>query len=180
MLSPQSVEKPNDICSESCVGSKRISCDNKNPKIRKLTHRLTRGNCLASLTVRLCKERDVYYASEFTTEHNHDLARPEHRHFLRSHRKVKDSDIAVVLSMRTVLVKTTCAYEFLVNAASGHKFVGFTIRDLYNKLKEAKAEIILDGDAQSSVIWMNMKAIRDPHFYCIFSVDQSGRLANMF
>lgn len=51
---------------------------------------------------------------------------------------------------------------------------------MYNKLKEARAEIILDGDAQSSVTWMNMKAMRDPHFYCIFSVDQSGRLANMF
>ncbi|PRQ40065.1 putative MULE transposase domain, FHY3/FAR1 family [Rosa chinensis] len=27
---------------------------------------------------------------------------------------------------------------------------------------------------------MNLKALRDPHFYCIFSVDEEGRLANMF
>ncbi|KAM5585607.1 protein FAR1-RELATED SEQUENCE 5 [Rosa sericea] len=38
----------------------------------------------------------------------------------------------------------------------------------------------MDGDAQSLVTWMNFKAIRDPHFYCIFSVDKEGRLANVF
>lgn len=77
-------------------------------------------------------------------------------------------------------VKTRCAYEFLVHAASRHEFVGFTIKDLYNKLKEARAGVLLNGDAQSCVTWMNMKAMQDPYFYCIFSVDEFGRLTNMF
>ncbi|KAK9931103.1 hypothetical protein M0R45_018398 [Rubus argutus] len=132
------------------------------------------------MTVKLCKDRGVYYVSEFTTFHNHKLAKPKHRHFMRSHRKVKDSDIAAVTAMRKVSVKTSCAYEYLVHAAGGHEFVGFTIKDLYNKLNKGHAEVLLDGDAQACVTWMNMKAMRDPQFYCFFSVDEFGRLANLF
>ncbi|KAK9943739.1 hypothetical protein M0R45_009339 [Rubus argutus] len=73
--------------------------------------------------------------------------------------------------MKGVSVKTSMAYEFLVHQTGGYPFVGFTLKDLYNKL---------DGDAQSSVAWMNIKALRDPHFYCIFSVDENGRFANIF
>lgn len=50
--------------------------------------RTTRVHCPACLIVRLCPKRGVYYAAEFRTEHNHPLASPEHRHFLRSHRHV--------------------------------------------------------------------------------------------
>ncbi|KAK9943741.1 hypothetical protein M0R45_009339 [Rubus argutus] len=71
--------------------------------------------------------------------------------------------------MKGVSVKTSMAYEFLVHQTGGYPFVGFTLKDLYNKL---------DGDAQSSVAWMNIKALRDPHFYCIFSVDENGRDVN--
>ncbi|KAL6202361.1 hypothetical protein ACLB2K_026069 [Fragaria x ananassa] len=41
-------------------------------------------------------------------------------------------------------------------------------------------EVVMDGDVQSLVTWMNFKAMRDPHFYGIFSVDKEGRLANLF
>ncbi|KAK9928610.1 hypothetical protein M0R45_025736 [Rubus argutus] len=176
----ESILKQNEIRNETSLRMKRVIGNNTNPTARKQIRRLTRENCPSSMTVKLCKDRGVYYVSEFTIFHNHELARPEHRYFMRSHHKVKDSDIAVVSAMRKVSVKTSCAYEYLVHAAGGHEFVGFTIKDLYNKLNKAHEEVLLDGDAQACVTWMNMKAMRDPQFYCFFSVDEFRRLANMF
>ncbi|KAL6192087.1 hypothetical protein ACLB2K_038474 [Fragaria x ananassa] len=99
---------------------------------------------------------------------------------MRINRLVKENDIAQVNALRKVSVGTTRAHEFLVHQAGGHEFVGFTIRDLYNRVQEENNKLMLDGDAQCSITWMNMKAIRDHMFYCLSSVDVKGRLANMF
>ncbi|XP_050369199.1 protein FAR1-RELATED SEQUENCE 5-like [Argentina anserina] len=161
-------------------GRKDIKGQQPQKVIRKKSRRVTRCSCQARLTVRLCTKRMVYYASEFTTEHNHELTRPEHRHFMPSHRHVSDYDLAQVNTLRKVSVKPCLAYEYLVHQAGGHEFVGFTLRDLYNKMQGERKEIMIDGDAQSSIMWMNTQALRDPQFYCIFNVDEEGRLANMF
>ncbi|XP_040364040.1 protein FAR1-RELATED SEQUENCE 5-like [Rosa chinensis] len=167
-------------CRHRSDGKKDIMGQHPHKKPRTKNRRITRCNCPASLTVRLCTKRGVYYASEFSTEHNHALTRPEHRHFLRSQRHVSDYNLAQVNTLRKVSVRTCRAYEFLVHQAGGYEFVGFQPRDLYNKMQGERREIMMDGDAQSSITWMNLKALRDPHFYCIFSVDEEGRLANMF
>ena len=82
--------------------------------------------------------------------------------------------------MREASIKTSFAYEYMVHQAGGYEYVGFTIKDLYNKMDYARQEAILDGDAQATIAFMNAKAQQDPEFYCKFNVDSEGRLANMF
>ncbi|KAL6199362.1 hypothetical protein ACLB2K_029146 [Fragaria x ananassa] len=158
-------------CQQDLMGEKNISW--QNPHKKQCTRRTTRINCPASFTVRLCTKRGVYYASKFITEHNHALGRHEHRQFRRSH--PKKHDLAQVNASRKVSARTCHAYEFLVHPARGYEFVR-----LYNKPQGEMKEVVMDGDVQSLVTWMNFKAMRDPHFYGIFSVDKEGRLANLF
>ncbi|KAK9912106.1 hypothetical protein M0R45_035980 [Rubus argutus] len=173
-------QQNNDHPIRRTVGHKRNNRQKTGQEKGTKSRRITRENCPTSLTVRLYTERGVYYVSEFVTVHNHELTIANHRQFLRSHRKVNESDVATVNSLRRVSVRTCYAYQFLVQQAGGYEFVGFTLKDLYNKLQGEKAEIMIDGDSQASITWMNMKAMQNPYFYCIFIVDDKGRLANMF
>ncbi|KAL6127468.1 hypothetical protein ACLB2K_070833 [Fragaria x ananassa] len=99
---------------------------------------------------------------------------------MRSHRHVRDNDLAQVNALRKVSMRTCRAYEYLVHQAGGYEFVRFTLKDLYNAMQGERTEILMDGDAQSAITWMNLKALQDPQFSCIFSKDEEGRLANMF
>ena len=45
----------------------------------------TRCFCDAHITLKLDKERDVWYVSSFSDDHSHVLARPDEVTFLRSH-----------------------------------------------------------------------------------------------
>ena len=140
-------------------GMANSSGHNSNKKRARSVRRESRDNCPAKLTVRRCKTRGVYYVAEFITEHSHSLTRPEHRHFEKSHRHVRESDLAQVNAFRKVSVRTCRAYEYLVDQAGGYEFVGFTLKDLYNAMQGDRAEILVDGDAQSAITWMNMKTL---------------------
>ncbi|KAL6142132.1 hypothetical protein ACLB2K_060415 [Fragaria x ananassa] len=165
----------------SVVNDSNSSCSKKNnvqpPSSR--SRRLSRQHCSAQITVNFDSKRGGYYASSFKTEHNHPLTQPIHTPFIRANRGVKEHDIAQVISLRKVSVGTARAYEFLVHQAGGHEFVGFTERDLYNRVQRENNKLRLEGDAQCCITWMNMKAIRDPNFFCLFNVYEDGRLANM-
>ncbi|XP_062006086.1 protein FAR1-RELATED SEQUENCE 5-like [Rosa rugosa] len=119
-------------------------------KVCSRTRRISRRKCPARLTVIYCPQSGAYYASAFITAHNHRLARHEHRQFLRSNQKVADHDLAQVISLRKVSVGTARAYKFLVHQAGGYEFVGFMLRDLQNRIQTHHADILMDGDAQSS------------------------------
>lgn len=170
----QKLSTDRDNCRED------ISCQSQTQTNAALSRRVTRCKCPARFTALLCKTRGVYYASEFVTEHNHDLVRPEHVRFLRSHRKVMDHDIAQVSAMRKVSIPTCQAYDLLAEQAGGYAYVGFTLKDLYNHIDSGRREILVDGDAQAAISFMNLKAVRDPYFHCFFCVDQHGRLANLY
>lgn len=158
----------NDPLVKRTVGQRRNSRQKIGQKKGTQCRRITRGNCPTSFTVRLCIERGVYYVSKFVTVHNHDLFIVDDRQFLRSHRKVSESDVVTVNSLRRVSVRTCYEYQFLVQQDGAYEFVGFTLKDLYNKLQGEKSGIMMDGDSQSSVTWMNIKAMQDPYFYFIF------------
>ncbi|KAK9932449.1 hypothetical protein M0R45_019687 [Rubus argutus] len=112
-------------------GGKQMGSETKNNKKmnRKQQHkyvapkgtRYTRVCYPAAFTVIYSKERGVYHVSKFVAEHNHELALPEEVQFLRSHRLVKDHDIAQVQSLRGAQVHTSRAYEFLVDQAAGYQ-----------------------------------------------------------
>ncbi|KAL6186357.1 hypothetical protein ACLB2K_042477 [Fragaria x ananassa] len=122
-------------------------------KKRKKTKNAVRGlkysrtGCGALFVLRLDKKTMLYTVRKFVTEHNHGLAEPVERQFLSCFREVTEDDISVVLSLRTAHVPTSVAYEFLALQAGGPQFVGFMLKDLYNKLDEVRKHNNDKGDA---------------------------------
>ncbi|KAL6179064.1 hypothetical protein ACLB2K_050580 [Fragaria x ananassa] len=69
-------------------------------------------------------------------------------------RSVQDSQVALAMSMQRVSVKPCHTYEYIVNRSGGFQQVGFTIKDLYNKLDSKRQEILLDNDAEAALAYM--------------------------
>ncbi|KAL6144385.1 hypothetical protein ACLB2K_055078 [Fragaria x ananassa] len=140
----------------------------------------TRTGCLAVMYVKRDKDTGKYHVSKFATEHNHGLACISERHFLRSHRHVSVQDIAEVLALQEAQVSTSVAYDYLVNQAGGQEFVGFMLKDLYNKMDANRKLNTEVGDAQAAMNWLKIKGKEDPQFFCRYTKDADGRLANLF
>ncbi|KAL6210470.1 hypothetical protein ACLB2K_015702 [Fragaria x ananassa] len=82
--------------------------------------------------------------------------------------------------LRGAQVHTNKAFEKLVEQGGGCDVVGFTIKDLYNKIDKLRKKSHTDGDAQAAVTWINMRGIDSKLFCCRYNLDKEGRLANLF
>ncbi|KAK9940000.1 hypothetical protein M0R45_016678 [Rubus argutus] len=92
----------------------------------------------------------------------------------------KDKDVGHVTAMRTCSISTSKAYDYLVKSSGGFQFVGYTSKDLFNKIEANRRAKLINGDAQNVIDYMNEKATDDPGFMCKFGVDEEGRLGNIF
>ncbi|KAL6128149.1 hypothetical protein ACLB2K_071505 [Fragaria x ananassa] len=89
-------------------------------------------------------------------------------------------DVRVVLALQMAQVPTSVAYEFIALQVGGPEFVGFMLKDLYNKLDEVKRNNMKRGDAKSAIDWLRMKGREEGHFFGRFTPDWEGRLAHLF
>ncbi|KAK0604088.1 hypothetical protein LWI29_011843 [Acer saccharum] len=80
----------------------------------------------------------MWVVREFVIEHTHNLSPPNHIQFLRSHRSVKDSEIAQLQSWQIVGVKTAQVMDHLVDQSGGYSNVGHTKKDLQNSLDSVR------------------------------------------
>lgn len=165
------------VCSKQGTrGAKWLNKENRKRSPKKVT----RENCPANFAVRFCKEKGAFVVTRLNNNHSHILATQDEVPFIRSHRHVTDADMAVVISMRKVAVKTSRAYDYLVDKAGGHKHVGFTAKDLYNKLDAVRRMEICNGDAQSAISYLTKWALTEEDLFSRYSLDEDGRLANLF
>ncbi|ONH95328.1 hypothetical protein PRUPE_7G064500 [Prunus persica] len=79
------------LCSKEGSISKKWT--NREDIVRTLRKK-TRENHYTAFAVQYCHKRDVYIVNKFVNEHIHRLAHSHKVLFLRSHRCVKESDIA--------------------------------------------------------------------------------------
>ncbi|KAL6188272.1 hypothetical protein ACLB2K_039665 [Fragaria x ananassa] len=142
--------------------------------------RYTRVGCPVEFSVRYCSEKGMYRVRHFVHKHSHELAQPNEVHFLRSNRNVEDRDVAQVQWLCGRQVHTSRAFEKLLEQAGGRDVVGFTVKDLYNKVDKLRKKSYTDEDAQAAMTWMNMRGIDSELFCCRYSLDEEGRLANLF
>ncbi|KAL6189242.1 hypothetical protein ACLB2K_040631 [Fragaria x ananassa] len=140
----------------------------------------SRTGCEAVFQVRLNRRRIEYEVVSFVPDHNHELAESYERQFLLSCREVTMDDIRVMLVLQMAQVPTSVAYKFMALQAGGPEFVGFMLKDLYNKLDEVKRNNMKRGDAESAIYWLRMKGREECHFFARFTPDWEGRLANLF
>ncbi|KAL6192276.1 hypothetical protein ACLB2K_038661 [Fragaria x ananassa] len=93
---------------------------------------------------------------------------------------VLDSDLALAKSMRRASIKTCHAYEYMVDVSGGYANVGFTLKDLYNKLDASQREDMIGGDANATLGYLKGKAAEDKKLFYKYSTDENKRLANLF
>ncbi|KAL6124652.1 hypothetical protein ACLB2K_077164 [Fragaria x ananassa] len=142
--------------------------------------RYTKVACPVEFAVRYCSEKGMYRVRHFIDKHSHELAQSNEVHFLLSNRNVEDRDVTQVQWLSGAQVHTSRAFEKLVNQAGGRDVVRFTINDLYNKMDKLRKKSHTDRDAQAAMRWMNMRGIDSELFCCRYSLDEEGRLANLF
>ncbi|CAL2265734.1 unnamed protein product [Prunus armeniaca] len=101
----------------------------------------TRENFHAAFAVKYCLKQDAYIVTflhfhRCVTEHNHRLTNSHEVPFLHFHRRT---------------------YDYMVDQAGGYMKVRFTSKDLYNKMDFERRQVVLDGDAQAAISYMNAK-----------------------
>ncbi|KAL6222776.1 hypothetical protein ACLB2K_006167 [Fragaria x ananassa] len=93
----------------------------------------------------------MYHVIHFVHQHSHELTQPNEVHFLWSNRNIEDIDVAQVQWLCGAQVHTSRAFEKLVKQAGGREVVGFTIKDLYNKMDKLRKKSHTDEDAQAAM-----------------------------
>ncbi|BFG40417.1 hypothetical protein CerSpe_266900 [Prunus speciosa] len=154
--------------------------DSDPSELSKVSKLETRTGCEASIRFAFQDEDDTWKVSHFVPEHNHELSKPEERQFLRSNRKVSDSNLGVIKTMVGVGIRTTNTYSYLAEEVGGSQNVGFTKRDCYNVVNKEKMAMIEAGDAQSLMNLFKRKQAEDPMLFYTVQVDQENRMTNFF
>ncbi|KAF7144823.1 hypothetical protein RHSIM_Rhsim04G0060700 [Rhododendron simsii] len=100
-------------------------------------------------------------------------------HFLLSHRCVSDAVKARTKAMHNVGVKTGQIMDLKVNEAKGYGDVGFTLKDLQNKIEVERRVELKDGDAEGALGYLSARANADPLFFFKYTVDEDNQLAGV-
>ena len=101
----------------------------------------TRCFCDAHITLKLDKERDVWYVSSFSDDHSHVLARPDEVTFLRYHNQIKEFRKAGILTMSGAGIRKHMIYDNLVSRCRSYAHAGFGRKKLYHMYYREKNEV---------------------------------------
>ena len=123
----------------------------------------TRTSCKAS--IRFIVENGELKVTSFKHEHNHELAKIEHRQFLRSNRRITDAYLGVLTTFKEAGIRTIGAYSYISEEIGGFENVGFTKRDASNFVNRQKLIKVEAGDAQSLINLFKQKQVEDPMFF---------------
>ncbi|KAL6194409.1 hypothetical protein ACLB2K_035493 [Fragaria x ananassa] len=148
-------------CKEGTRGKKYLEADGLSRTPRKQT----RVNCQARFWINYNDGSRVYMVKIFVPEHNHELAIENQIAFVRAHRHVSDADLALTNTM---------------TRAGGYSVVGFTMKDLYNKLDQQRRTSPFESDSEGALSYMRALAAKDPHFICRFTTDLEDRPLVLF
>ena len=96
----------------------------------------TRVGCKAMISFTV--KDGIWTISHINSDHNHELAKPEERQFLRSGRKVTDACGQVFTSMKDARIGAIKAFFYVANEVGGPENVGCTKKDVYNYLQRKK------------------------------------------
>ncbi|KAF7147392.1 hypothetical protein RHSIM_Rhsim03G0126300 [Rhododendron simsii] len=93
---------------------------------------------------------------------------------------VGDADIAQVIAMRNVGMKPAEIMDYMTCQSGGFHNVGFTVKDMRNKLHSSRKEEIRNGDAEDALGCLFAQVSTDPLFFYKYTVDEDDRLETLF
>jgi hypothetical protein len=105
-------------------------------------------------------------------EHNHEFAKPEHSHILRSHRRLSVPQKAEAIVLGLGGLRTSKIIDVMEKNHGGPDCTGFLMQDLYNFFPDTSKESKVG--MQSVLNHMKVMCKKDSVFFK-YSVDCEGR-----
>ncbi|KAI0498437.1 hypothetical protein KFK09_021679 [Dendrobium nobile] len=131
--------------------------------------------------VRFSISEDVIWMVNKSIEsHNHELARSNDQHFLKSSRNISDENASVLKSMSEPGIRTVNVFTYLSDEVGGVGNLGFTKRDAYNYIQKERRAKIENGDTNSLIRLFKERAADDNLFAWDVQTDEDDRLLNFF
>ncbi|KAK0571085.1 hypothetical protein LWI29_010716 [Acer saccharum] len=150
-------------------------------KDRKRKPRLqTRQNCKACFSIGLDSDTLKYSVRVFMDDHSHKLATFREVSSHRSHRNLDEGDYAQIDDMGKNCIRGCQTFEYMVDQKGGYSKIGFTQKDMYNKIAKLRRSKAFESDSQAAISYLESKAFTEANFYCRFNTDDDDRLANIF
>lgn len=140
----------------------------------------SRTGCKAMVKFQV-DEDGKWRVSRLVSEHNHELAKPEERHLLRSARSVTSAKMSGVF--RTLLdagIKTTKISTNLFDEGDSIENVKFPMKEGQELINSQRLVEIMPGDSQSLVSLFKERAAQDTMFFWDIQLDNEGKLKNFF
>ncbi|KAL6620300.1 hypothetical protein ACP70R_035439 [Stipagrostis hirtigluma subsp. patula] len=126
------------------------------------------------------KKSGLWFVKDFVDVHNHPLAKPQHVFVLRSHRRISEPQQAEAIELGLGGLRTCQIMDVMDKNYGGPRETGFLLRDLYNFFARMKKERVEGSDAEYVLNFMREKQDHDLEFFFKYSVDDEGRLKNIF
>ena len=139
----------------------------------------SRCGCEAHLTIKVDRDRNIWFVSSFVDDHNHVLARPDEVPFLRSHNQIKDFQKLEILAMSGAGFRKHMIMDNFISRHGSYANAGFDRKNLYNMCYKEKMKMISQGDADTAIGIMFTRKEKDPEFFFEHTVDSEGRLRNL-
>ncbi|KAL0907915.1 hypothetical protein M5K25_022370 [Dendrobium thyrsiflorum] len=168
------VKSKDFVCSKA--GFKKAKELNPNTKYRKSC---TRTGCPAMVSFAVTQE-GIWTVKRSIESHNHELAKPDDQHLLRSSRHITDESASVLKSMSDAGISTVNAFTYLSEEVGGVENLGFTKRDAYNYLQKERRAKIENGDTYSLIQLFKERVAADNMFAWDVQLDEQERLMNFF
>ena len=141
---------------------------------------MTRTGCRAQFRLIYNEYTRRWACSFFHRVHNHNLTPPELVHHIRSHRGVTGPDLSAVLSLHKVGVKPSQIHEFMVDRSGGYDKVGYSMRDVENRLVTKRHASLKESDAETCLLYFDGRKSSNPSFFYDFTITSSNRLGDLF
>ncbi|KAK0573511.1 hypothetical protein LWI29_009336 [Acer saccharum] len=150
-------------------------------KNRKRKPRLqTRQNCKACFSIGLDSDTLKYSVRVFKDDHSHKLVTFREVSSHRSHINLDEGDYAQIDAMGKNFIRGCQTFEYMADQKGGYSKIGFTQKDMYNKIAKMRRSKVFESDSQVAISYLESKAFTEPNFYCRFNTDDDDRLANIF
>ncbi|KAM0846990.1 hypothetical protein ACQ4PT_055318 [Festuca glaucescens] len=138
----------------------------------------TRCGCTARMKISL--RSGFYDVYEFEASHNHILAPRTMTHFLRSQRKVTESQIANAEVVKSIGISNKATIDLMAKQAGGIENLGYTREDMKIWLYSKRTIQAKKGDTGGVLEYMEKKVSEDVNFFYSIQVDEDDLITNIF
>ncbi|KAK2642089.1 hypothetical protein Ddye_023852, partial [Dipteronia dyeriana] len=113
------------------------------------------------------EDRDInkYIVRAFEENYCHKLATFREVAYVLSHRNIDAKDLTEIDAMGNCCIRPCLTYEYMVTQKGGYSKIGFTQKDMYNRIDAKRLDEAFESDSHAALM---------------FNTDEKDSLANIF